>query len=206
MVETQLIRRGLREPRLLAAFETVPRHLFVPVEYRTHAYQDRALPIGEGQTISQPYIVGLMTDLLGLHGGEKVLEVGTGSGYQAAILSRLAGEVYTIEFNLELARQAGKSLEETGCRNILFRVGDGAQGWPEAAPFNGILVTAFGPRVPQPLLDQLAEGGRLAMPVGTPWEQELELWQRREGGLEHKVIAPVAFVPLRGEYGWSGEK
>lgn len=202
MVERQLVKRGLCDPRLLAAFEAIPRHLFVPRAWRAQAYQDCALPIAGGQTISQPYIVALMTDLLGLHGGEKVLEVGTGSGYQAAILSHLAGSVYTIEYDARLAREAKTRLESLDCGNVQFREGDGSAGWPDAGPFDGILVTAGGPHVPPPLLGQLGEGGRLVMPVGARGMQELEIWSRRGEAFERRAVAPVVFVPLRGEYGW----
>jgi protein-L-isoaspartate(D-aspartate) O-methyltransferase len=202
MVERQIARRGLCEPRLLAAFEEVPRHLFVPQQWRAHAYRDCALPIGLGQTISQTYIVALMTDLLCLMGSENVLEVGTGSGYQAAILSRLAARVQTIEYDPQLARRAKALLGSLCYQNVYFREGDGASGWPEAAPFDGILVTAFAPQVPPPLLEQLSEGGRLIMPVGTCGLQTLESWTRTGNRFERQRIVGVAFVPLRGEYGW----
>jgi protein-L-isoaspartate(D-aspartate) O-methyltransferase len=205
MVKKQIARRGLREPRLLAAFESVPRHLFIPSPWRREAYKDRALPIGFGQTISQPYMVAAMTDLLALTGEERVLEVGTGSGYQAAILSRLAGQVYTIEFDPDLAIQARDLLRELGCKNVQFRLGDGSLGWPENGPFDGILVTAFASHVPQPLLDQLSDGGRLVMPVGSRSLQTLETWTRVGGHFQHNSIMPVVFVPLRGEFGWKEE-
>lgn len=202
MVEDQIARRGLREPRLLAALRETPRHLFVPPQVARYAYEDRALSIGLGQTISQPYIVALMTSLLGLKGTETVLEVGTGSGYQAAILAKLAARVFTIEFDPQLAEQARQRLEGMGFDNIRFRQGDGSLGWPEDAPFGGILVTAGGPRVPPPLLEQLGEGGCLVMPVGSIWQQDLYAWRRTPAGLKQEFIAPVAFVPLRGSSGW----
>jgi protein-L-isoaspartate(D-aspartate) O-methyltransferase len=202
MVRRQIAGRGLRDPRLLAAFESVPRHMFVPDEWRRYAYDDRALPIGLGQTISQPYMVAAMTDLLGLMGDERVLEVGTGSGYQAAILSRLAMEVFTIEYDPILAARARELLERLGYTNIRFRVGDGSQGWLEHANFDGILVTAFTEHVPQPLLDQLSDGGRLIIPVGARGVQTLEAWTRIRDVFQHKNVMDVAFVPLRGEFGW----
>lgn len=202
MVAEQIRGRGLRDPRLLAAFESVPRHLFVPEEVRHHAYADGPLPIGHGQTISQPYIVALMTHLLELTGNERVLEVGTGSGYQAAILSHLAREVHTIEIVPELAKTAEKVLCETGCVNILVHLADGSLGWPDAAPYDGILVAAAAPSTPQPLLDQLADGGRMVLPVGGQGYQELEVWKREGEKLKRGTAVAVAFVPLRGEHGW----
>lgn len=201
MVEKQLRKRGLGDTRLLRAFEEVPRHLFVPTEWRKYAYQDRALPIGQGQTISQPYIVALMTSLLDLDGTESVLEVGTGSGYQAAILSRMCAHVHTIEYDAQLAQRARSLLEGLGYNNISFRVGDGSAGWPEAAPFEGILVTAFAERVPSAILEQLREGSRLVMPVGSRWVQTLERWTRVGDGFEKDPIIEVNFVPLRGGHG-----
>lgn len=206
MVERQIERRGLREPRLLTAFEKVPRHLFVPKELRYASYDDCALPIGFGQTISQPYIVALMTGLLELDGSERILEVGTGSGYQAAILSQLAREIYTIEFIPELATRAEKTLVELGCVNVHVRVGDGSLGWSEFAPYAGIIVTASAPDVPKPLLEQLADGGRLVLPVGSQSFQLLEVWKRRGDDYDRQVASGVAFVPLRGEYGWKGNR
>ncbi len=202
MVEEQIARRGLRDPRLLAALRTVPRHRFVPPEELDWAYSDGPLPIGHGQTISQPYIVALMTDLLHLLPTSRVLEVGTGSGYQAAILGKMAAEVHTIEVIPELARQAEKTLAELGFTNVQVHLGDGSLGWPEAAPYDGILVAAAAPDVPPPLLDQLAEGGRLVLPVGSRGFQELQVWERRGGKLHCERGIPVAFVPLRGEHGW----
>ncbi|NOY98933.1 MAG: protein-L-isoaspartate(D-aspartate) O-methyltransferase [Chloroflexi bacterium] len=201
MVE-QIARRGLREPRLLAAFERVPRHLFVPREHWPWAYADDPLPIGFGQTISQPYVVALMTDLLHLKGDERVLEVGTGSGYQAAILAHLAAVVHTVEFLPELAARAEKVIRELALDNVICHVGDGSLGWPQAAPYDAILVAAAAPDVPPPLLDQLADGGRLVIPVGGRGFQSLDVWERRGDTFEHEASIAVAFVPLRGEHGW----
>lgn len=202
MVKRQIAGRELRDPRLLAAFESVPRHLFVPEEYRHHAYADGPLPIGYGQTISQPYIVAFMTYLLELTGKERVLEVGTGSGYQAAILSRLAAEVHTLEIVPELAAQAERTLSALGCANVRCRIADGSLGWTAAAPYDGILVTAAAPSAPETLLSQLAQGGRMVLPVGGRGYQELEVWQNVNGEFKRRPSLGVAFVPLRGEYGW----
>lgn len=205
MVEEQIARRGLHEPRLLAAFEATPRHLFVPPEYRYLAYSDGPLPIGYGQTISQPYIVALMTDLLELRGDERVLEIGTGSGYQAAILGHMAGEVHTVEIVPDLARQAEKMLKRLRLRSVHCHVGDGSLGWPQAAPYRGIVMTAAAPAAPPVLLEQLEDGGRMVLPVGGRGFQELELWLRQGVKFTHKVITGVAFVPLRGEHGWEND-
>ncbi len=206
MVKEQIERRGLHERRLLAAFETVPRHLFVPEEYRYAAYEDGPLPIGFGQTISQPYIVALMTDLLRLQGNERVLEVGTGSAYQAAILGMLAEEVHTIEFLPELATQADKLLKELGMDNVHVHFGDGSLGWPGIAPYQGILVAAAAPKVPKALLEQLEDCGRLVLPVGARGMQILEIWERHGDEFNNKTETAVAFVPLRGEQGWDQKK
>ena len=203
MVKTQILRRGLTDPRLLAAFESVPRHLFVPRDYRRHAYADNPIPIGSSQTISQPYIVALMTSLLRLNGTERVLEVGTGSGYQAAILGFMAAQVHTVEYLPELAIQAGELLNRLGFRNVYVHTGNGSLGWPQAAPYGGILVAAAAPDAPRPLLDQLEEGGRLVLPVGGRSMQNLEVWTRQGAEFERKIDTAVAFVPLRGEYGWN---
>jgi protein-L-isoaspartate(D-aspartate) O-methyltransferase len=182
---------------------SVPRHCFVPEEYRDMAYSDGPLPIGTGQTISQPYIVALMSESVALKGSEKVLEVGTGSGYQAAILGFLAREVHTIERHISLAEQARLVLEELGYKNITVHTGDGSKGLPDHAPYQAIVVTASAPKVPKPLLDQLDEGGCLILPVGDRWGgQTLQLWERHGAKFEYEAILPVAFVPLRGEYGW----
>jgi protein-L-isoaspartate(D-aspartate) O-methyltransferase len=202
MVQRQIAARGLRDPRLLAAFESVPRHLFIPTEYRHHAYADVPLPLGYGQTISQPYIVAFMTHLLELTGSERILEVGTGSGYQAAILSHLAAEIHTVEMIPELFTQAEKILSELGCANVYCHLADGSLGWMESAPYDGILVTAAAPSAPQTLLSQLAEGGRLVLPVGDRGYQELEIWQRVNGEFTRRPSLGVCFVPLRGEHGW----
>ena len=203
MVEDQLVWRGIHDPRLLEAMRSVPRHCFVPEEYRDMAYSDGPLPIGTGQTISQPYIVALMSESVALKGSEKVLEVGTGSGYQAAILANLAREVHTIERHISLAEQARLVLEELGYKNITVHTGDGSKGLPDHAPYQAIVVTASAPKVPKPLLDQLDEGGRLILPVGDRWGgQTLQLWERHGAKFEYEAILPVAFVPLRGEYGW----
>ena len=202
MITNQLERRGLHDTHLLAAFETVPRHLFVPEEYRYAAYDDSPLPIGFNQTISQPYIVALMTDLLRLTGAERVLEVGTGSGYQAAILGSLAGEVHTIEFVPELAAAADKLLKELGFDNVHCHVGDGSLGLLETAPFDGILVAAAAPKTPKVLLAQLDDGGRMVIPVGGRGMQNLEVWKRDGEEFTSRIETAVAFVPLRGEQGW----
>jgi protein-L-isoaspartate(D-aspartate) O-methyltransferase len=198
MVESQIKSRGVRDPRVLSAMLKVERHLFVPKEFRNSAYSDQPLPIGEGQTISQPYIVALMTELLELKGGERVLEVGTGSGYQAAILAELAAEVYTIEIVEKLASSAKKVLLESGYQNIKVKAGDGYLGWPEAAPFDAIIVTCAPDHIPEPLLDQLKEKGRMVVPVGT-YSQELKKIVKKSGKIETTDITPVIFVPMTGE-------
>jgi protein-L-isoaspartate(D-aspartate) O-methyltransferase len=202
MVESQLVRRGIKDKRVLEAMRQVPRHLFIPEDMRSLAYCDGPLPIGLGQTISQPYIVALMTELLELTGQEKVLELGTGSGYQAAILSRLARQVYTVERHATLAQRAEKVLAELGYDNVVIRVGDGTLGWPEHSPYEAIIVTAAAPDVPQPLIDQLADGGRLVAPVGSRWSQVLVKVKRQRDLLVKERLTSVAFVPLIGEYGW----
>jgi protein-L-isoaspartate(D-aspartate) O-methyltransferase len=202
MINEQIVSRGIHEERLLDALQRVPRHWFVPEEYADIAYSDGPLPIGQGQTISQPYIVALMTELLELHGDEVVLEVGTGSGYQAALLGALAHQVHTIERHFALAEKAEQVLRKLGITNVMVHVGDGTLGLPEYAPFQAIMVTAAAPRVPQPLFDQLDEGGWLVLPEGGSGGQMLDRW-RKEGDKYHQEhIAPVAFVPLRGQHGW----
>jgi len=202
MVADQLKTRGIRDPRVISVFEITPRHLFVPEEERPWSYDDYPLPIGFNQTISQPYIVALMTQSLGLTGSERVLEVGTGSGYQAAILSQIAAEVHTIEIIPELADRARKIFADLGIGNIYTYIGDGSVGLKQHAPFDAIIVTAAAPRVPQSLLEQLDDGGRLIIPVGSRGYQELELWTRSGTTFTTHTIIPVAFVPLRGEQGW----
>ncbi len=203
MVAAQIARRGLRDPRLLAAFQQVPRHLFLPQPLRSHAYEDRPLPIGQNQTISQPYIVALMTSLLELKGEENVLEIGTGSGYQAAILSIMARTVHSVERYQELADAARARLVRLGYYNVQVHCADGSSGWPQAAPYQAIIVTAAAATVPKPLLEQLVEGGRLVLPIGGSQGQVLQLWTRESGRLDHQDILPVSFVPMRGEFGWS---
>jgi protein-L-isoaspartate(D-aspartate) O-methyltransferase len=198
MVREQIEARGVKDERLLAALLRVPRHELVPAEVRDYAYEDRPLPIGFGQTISQPYVVAYMTEQLRLSGHERVLEVGTGSGYQAAVLAELAKEVYTIEIVPELGERARADLARLGYKNVEVRVGDGYRGWPEHAPFDAIIVTAAPDHVPQPLVDQLAVGGRMVLPVGT-WEQELRLIERDAQGVRHEHLIDVRFVPMRGE-------
>jgi len=206
MVAEQIARRGLHQPRLLEAFNQVQRHLFMPLPVRQHAYEDRPLPIGKGQTISQPYIVALMTSLLALNGDEAVLEIGTGSGYQAAILSEMAQTVHTIERYQELADTARARLVRLGYYNVQVHCADGSSGWPEAAPYQAIIVTAAAAATPRPLFEQLAEGGRLVLPVGGSQGQTLQLWTREAGRLDFQDVLPVSFVPLRGEFGWSDQE
>ena len=202
MVSAQIESRGLRSPRLLAAMRRVPRHQFVPAECQKNAYDDGPLPIGLGQTISQPYIVALMTSLLELEGTENVLEIGTGSGYQAAILAELAAEVYSIDRMGDLAKRAKSVLDSLGYANVQIRVGDGTLGWPEAAPFDGIIVTAGAPKVPRPLTEQLALGGRLVIPVGDMFSQTLTCVRKTESGLKFEYHGGCRFVRLIGKFGW----
>lgn len=206
MVEEQIKRRDIYDRRVIDALQTVPRHCFIPEEHRHLAYVDGPLPIGNGQTISQPYIVALMTQLLQLKGDETVLEVGTGSGYQAAILACLAKQVHTIERHPGLAAQAIHILKELEIDNVSVHIGDGSLGLPEYAPYQAIIVTAAAPKVPKPLLNQLDASGRLVIPVGGLWGQNLECWQRQGDQFDREVLTPVAFVPLRGEEGWEEDK
>jgi protein-L-isoaspartate(D-aspartate) O-methyltransferase len=199
MVETQIVARGVRDPRVLAAMREVPRHLFVDPAQREHAYEDHPLPIAGNQTISQPYIVALMTELAEITPGERVLEIGTGSGYQSAVLSRLAREVYSIEIVPELARASGERLRRLGYGNVSVREGDGYRGWSEHAPFDAIIVTAAPDRIPQPLLDQLAPGGRMVIPVGSFFQELKVLSKDKNGKISEKDILPVRFVPMTGE-------
>lgn len=198
MIETQLIPRGITDRRVLGAFEKVERHAFVPDCYRAHAYQDHALPIQAGQTISQPYIVALMTQLIDPLPTDTVLEIGTGSGYQAAILAELVAHVFTIEIIDTLAQVADARLDSLGYTNVTVRSGDGYAGWPEYAPFDAIVVTAAPSEIPQPLLDQLAEGGKLVIPVGENW-QELLLVEKVDGKIVRHKVTDVLFVPMTGE-------
>lgn len=195
MVEEQLISRGIKNQRVLEVFAKVQRHKFIPQDLKENAYADFPLPIGEGQTISQPYIVALMTECLDLVGNEKVLEIGTGSGYQAAVLAELAKTVYTIEIIPELADSARKTLASLDYRNVSVRTGDGYQGWPEHAPFDAIVVTAAPERVPEALVAQLAPGGKMIVPVGTIY-QEMVIIEKTRGGIVERRTIPVRFVPM----------
>lgn len=200
MVDEQIAARGVRDDRVLAALAAVPRHLFVPPALAGRAYEDRPLPIGEGQTISQPYIVALMTECLKLEAGDKVLEIGTGSGYQAAVLGRLAARVFTIEIDAALARRAAGTLGRLGFDNVRVRTGDGFFGWPEEAPFDAVMVTAAAPKVPPALLAQLAEGGRLVLPLGDPAAfQRLTVITKKAGRTVVERVLDVRFVPMTGE-------
>ncbi len=198
MVRDQIIARGITDPRIIRALREVPRHEFVPESEADQAYEDHPLPIGFRQTISQPYIVAFMTEALRLQPHERVLEIGTGSGYQAAILSRLASKVFTIEILDPLAQRAKDTLKKLGLTNVAVRTGDGYQGWPDEAPFDAIILTAAPWHVPQPLLNQLAIGGRLILPVGKI-AQTLRLIKRSQDGWQEEELLPVAFVPMTGE-------
>lgn len=202
MVSKQISGRGIRSPRVLEAILSVPRHLFVPPQHAAEAYADSPLPIGEGQTISQPFMVAAMAEELSLQGSERVLEVGAGSGYQAAVLSRLAREVIAIESHPALAAQAHERLARLGYTNVRIEHDDGSLGWPPGAPYDAILVTAAAPAVPPPLVDQLKEGGRLVIPVGPAAHQELLRIVKHEGGNTQESRYDCRFVPLLGRYGW----
>jgi protein-L-isoaspartate(D-aspartate) O-methyltransferase len=198
MVKEQIIKRGIKNKRVIKAMRKVQRHQFVPKEYEHLAYSDQPLPIGYEQTISQPYIVALMTELLNLGDNERVLEIGTGSGYQAAILAELTKEVYTIEILEPLATSAKTRLKRLGYENVTVKYGDGYKGWSEHAPFDGIIVTCASEHIPEPLMEQLKIGGRMVIPVGK-YLQELVLITKTEDGIKRKSVAPVAFVPMTGE-------
>ena len=196
MVENQIKERGITSNKVINALQNVERHMFVPEENVQKAYEDRPLPIGHGQTISQPYIVALMTDMLDLNENDKVLEIGTGSGYQAAVLSEIVDQVYTIEIVEPLGKQARERLQKLGYDNVNVKIGNGYKGWPEQAPFDAIIVTAAPTEIPQPLKDQLAEGGKMIIPVGERFAQELVLLKKINGELRKKSIIPVRFVPM----------
>ena len=202
MVEEQLVRRGILDPGVLAAMGKVPREKFMEEALADRAYGDHPLPIGAGQTISQPYMVALMTSLLELTGAEKVLEIGTGSGYQTAVLAELARRVCSIERIPALAARARATLEGMGYTNVLIRVADGTVGWPDEAPFDRILVAAAAPAVPQPLFEQLAEGGRMVVPIGDPASQTLTVVDKANGVMRTRQEAGCVFVKLIGKYGW----
>jgi protein-L-isoaspartate(D-aspartate) O-methyltransferase len=202
MVETQIRKRHITNSRVLECLERVPRHEFVPAEFRDRAYEDAPLPIGGGQTISQPYIVAAMTAALDLRGDERVLEIGTGFGYQAAVLACLSREVFTVEFRAELATEAAERLERLGCRTVHVHCGDGTLGLPEFAPYDAVLVAAGAPSVPAPLLAQLAEGGRMVVPVGGVENQDLRLIERGHDTLRTTMLEPCRFVRLLGAHGW----
>jgi protein-L-isoaspartate(D-aspartate) O-methyltransferase len=197
MVQKQIIERGITDTSVINAMLSIERHRFVPREYESHAYGDYPVPIGEGQTISQPYIVALMTELLVLQKTDRVLEIGTGSGYQAAILSLIVKEVYTIEIVPSLAQSARERLHDMGFTNVQVRCGDGFLGWPDAAPFDAIIITCAPPEIPQPLIEQLTEGGRLIVPLGSDF-QILTLYKKVAGELQKTEIVPVRFVPMKG--------
>jgi len=200
MVRQDIEARGIKDALVLNAMRKVPRHLFVEESLRQQAYNDHPLPIGEGQTISQPYVVALMTEALRLKGGERVLEVGTGSGYQAAVLAEIASDVFTIEIRPKLYARTSEKLRELGYKNIHAKEGDGYRGWPEHAPFDAIIITASTERIPPPLIDQLKEGGRMIVPLGsTTSYQRLTLVTKKGGKAEVKELDSVAFVPLIGE-------
>src|SRR5436189_1060253 len=196
MVEQQLKPRGIKDERVLAAMAKVPREEFVPVEARADAYEDGPLPIGFDQTISQPYIVAFMTEQLQLRPSDRLLEIGSGSGYQAAVLAELVADVYTVEIIEPLAKTAQATLQRLGYKNVHLKIGDGYQGWPEEAPFDAIIVTCAPDKVPQPLVDQLKDGGRMVIPVGERFAQQLYLLEKKNGQLKESVTLPVRFVPM----------
>lgn len=199
MVQRQIAMRGVTDERVLAAMRKVPREQFVPESLRVSAYTDQPLPIGYEQTISQPFIVALMTQQLRPQSTDRVLEIGTGSGYQAAILAELVAEVYTIEIVEPLGKRAEATLQHLGYKNVRVQIGDGYKGWPQHAPFDAVIVTCAPERVPQPLIDQTRDGGRIIIPVGSAGEQKLYLLEKKEGRLRQRAVLPVRFVPMMGE-------
>jgi protein-L-isoaspartate(D-aspartate) O-methyltransferase len=199
MVQEQVIMRGITDENVIAAMRMVPRHLFVPMMLRLAAYGDRPLPIGHYQTISQPYMVALMSEKLALKPGDRVLEVGTGSGYEAAVLAQMGMQVYTIEVVDSLGKEAEVLLHNLGYKNVKVKIGDGFGGWPEHAPFDAVIVTCAPEKVPPPLIEQTREGGRIVIPVGKPGDQKLWVMERKEGKLEKRAILPVRFVPMTGK-------
>jgi protein-L-isoaspartate(D-aspartate) O-methyltransferase len=199
MVQRHLVERGIKNPRVLDAFRTVPRHRFLPPDSRRQAYDDESIPIGEGQTITPPFDVAFMTEVLDPKPTDRVYEVGTGSGYQAAILSRLVKEVYSVEIHPPLSQRATKVLRELGYDNVFTRVGDGYEGWPEAAPFDAIIVTCAPQRIPPPLIDQLKDGGRMVIPLGDRFNQIVHLIVKKDGKLIDKELKPTLFVPMTGK-------
>jgi len=196
MVETQIESRGVKDPAVIDAMKKVPRHLFMPEDVRSRAYMDSPAPIGHGQTISQPFIVASMTELLGVDKGDKILEIGTGSGYQAAVLAELGVELYSIEIVCELAERAEKALNEAEYHNVTVKCGDGYKGWPEHAPFDGIIVTAAPPEIPDALVEQLAVGGQMVVPVGETRQELKVLTKREDGSIDQRTEYPVRFVPM----------
>jgi protein-L-isoaspartate(D-aspartate) O-methyltransferase len=205
MVRQQIETRGVKDPQVLEAMRSVPRHLFVPADYREAAYQDSPLPIGESQTISQPYIVALMSELLEVGPGDKVLEIGTGSGYQAAVLAAMGVEVYTVEIRQRLCERARETLSGIGYDNVHVRCGDGYGGWPSEEPFAGIIVTAAPDRIPDPLVEQLSIGARMVIPLGD-FYQQLMVIKKTDAGVEERSVIPVRFVPMTGEIERQGEQ
>lgn len=205
MIASQIERRGLHDPRLLAALRAVPRHRFVPAHLQEYAYDDGPLPIGLDQTISQPYIVAYMTHLLALTGCENVLEIGTGSGYQAAILAHMAAQVHSVETLPALARRAAETIAPLGLSNLHLHLADGSLGWPAAAPYDAVMVTAAAPGIPPPLVEQLAEGGRLVLPIGRHGSQVLRLCTKTCNNLHCEDMLMVSFVLLRGAHGWQAK-
>jgi protein-L-isoaspartate(D-aspartate) O-methyltransferase len=205
MVEQQIIARGIKDPLVIKAMRKVPRHLFVDEGLRTRSYDDYPLPISHGQTISQPYIVALMTEALNLKGGEKVLEIGTGSGYQSAVLAEIVDTVYSVERIPGLAKKSREILDSLGYYNVIIKVGDGTYGWKDKAPFDGIIVTASAPSIPDPLLEQLKDGGRLIIPVGDFFSQDLILVRRQGNRFIKSSYGGVRFVKLIGAFGWKEE-
>lgn len=206
MVKEQIISRGIKDNRVITALSQVPRHLFISPQYSDSAYRDHPLPLGEGQTISQPYMVALMTEWLGLEGGENVLEIGTGSGYQTAILAQLSKQVYSVERITPLAQKARTVLEQLKYKNIHIKIGDGSLGWVEHAPYDAIIVTAAAPKVPSSLLSQLKKGGRLIIPIGEAFSQTLTLAQKKEKDITYTDVCGCVFVPLLGQQGWQDKK